>query len=145
MALGRAMVAATNLPEMAAPREVGMGTALWRHDEGQLAASLYRRDIQKSIARGRGIQYAEIADELGLSSQAVGHYFTDGGTEEVAGRIDDALTVLSDRHGLTPERAVWPVSGLWPDGLPDVVTTREAGYRRELTIRDLMRAPGKDL
>lgn len=119
----------------------------WRADASLYSMSLFRRDLHQVMAAARGITQAELSAEMGVSKEAVSQYMRDGSTEEVADRMDRAITAISDRRGLGPSRAVWPVSGLQPDGLPETVAVNavEELYRNELVIRDLMKAPGRDV
>jgi hypothetical protein len=90
--------------------------------------SLFRRDLHQAMLDQRGIQQIEVADELGVTKQAVNLYLRDGGSEDLAGRVDDAITRISDRRGLCPRLDI-----------PTIL------YRHELFLRDLMKAPGCSL
>lgn len=127
-------------------REVSVANGSWRDEQGQHDASLFRRDLHKVMAGSRGITSRELATEVGITFQAVSTYFLHGGDPERADSIEQAIERISERRGLSPERVLFPTSGLWPDGLPDVRDlSPEAGYRNELRVRDLMKAPGRDL
>lgn len=112
--------------------------------EQEYSASLFRRDLHLTMIQARGITIKDVAAEIGISASVTSRYLACGGTEEMAERVEKAIDAISERRGLTPQRTVRPVSGPWPDGLPDVITA-EGEYRKELVLRDLMRAPGRDV